>query len=265
MKKIKYLLFIYALLIVFSVNKVNAQLGFSHEIGPFIGGVAFQSDFGQRHNFETNSTNVGYAVGLVHYINFSYTEACPSCEGIRHTFFREHFKIRSEVAYNSTNLAHYGRWVQDSDTRLFATQLRAMKGFAKVTDVGMQLEFYPYDIQDFSYTLHSFGPFIALGAHYSFFKNGTYSELGPLNLPYTTPVKYMNATSSAGGTTWSVVSSVGTRYKLTLLSDLFLELRWQYYFTDWVDGLKPDPNVYKENWANDWNLWLNFGYIYYLE
>ena len=242
----------------------NSQARFSHEVGAFVGGVAFQSDFGQRYDFETNSGNVGYAVGLVHYLNFSYTEACPSCVGIRHTYIREHFKVRSEFSYNSTSLKHYGEWVNPVKTSLAANQLRAMKGFAKVMDLGMQIEYYPFNIEEFSNTNGSFGPFIALGGHYSSFKNGTYSELGPLNLAYTTPVKYMNATSSTGGNTWSVVSSVGTRYKLSLLSDLFVELRWQYYFTDWVDGLKPDPAVYTENWANDWNLWLNVGYIYYI-
>ena len=43
-----------------------------------------------------------------------------------------------------------------------------------------------------------------------------------------------------------------------------LDLRWQYFFSDWVDGLRPDPRFYSENKANDWLVWLNFGYIYYL-
>ena len=81
----------------------------------------------------------------------------------------------------------------------------------------------------------------------------------------TTPVKYMGAWSDKGGSTWSVVASVGTRYKLSEMSDLFAELRWQYYFSDWVDGLNPDPKVYSENKANDWNAWFHFGYIYYLD
>ena len=80
-----------------------------------------------------------------------------------------------------------------------------------------------------------------------------------------TPIKYYNGTTNNGGTVWSIVSSVGTRYKLTILSDLMLDLRLQYYFSNWVDGLNPDPTIYKENRANDWNVWLNFGYIYYLQ
>ena len=64
------------------------------------------------------------------------------------------------------------------------------------------------------------------------------------------------------GTTWSVVASVGTRYKLTVLSDLMIDLRWQYYFTDFVDGL---DHKLPSNKADDWLVWLNFGYIYYLD
>jgi hypothetical protein len=44
-----------------------------------------------------------------------------------------------------------------------------------------------------------------------------------------------------------------------------VDLRVQYYFSNWVDGLNPDPKVYTENRANDWNIWFNFGYIYYLQ
>jgi hypothetical protein len=44
-----------------------------------------------------------------------------------------------------------------------------------------------------------------------------------------------------------------------------VDLRLQYYFSDWVDGLKPNPDLYKENKANDWLVWFNVGYIYYLQ
>jgi hypothetical protein len=44
-----------------------------------------------------------------------------------------------------------------------------------------------------------------------------------------------------------------------------IDLRFQYYFfSNWVDGLNPNPEIYKENKANDWLVWFNVGYIYYL-
>ena len=254
--------FKYALILLIGVNfSIKAQFGFSHEIGAFVGGVALQSDFGLRNNFETNAGNTGFGVGLVHYMNFAYRAEC-NCY-TPETYFNDHFKVRSELSYNSTQLQHFGKWVDKNS--LAGNQLKAMRGEAKVTDIGMQLEFYPLSIREFTATDGAWAPFLGLGAHYTFFQNGTYSELGPMDTPISTPVKYYGAWSDEGGSNWSVVSSVGTRYKLTELSDLFVELRWQYYFSDWVDGLNPDPKIYTENKANDWNLWFHVGYIYYLD
>ena len=260
----KYLKMLSLLFIGF-VNQSNAQFGFSHEIGVIAGPVAFQSDYGERYDFSTNSGNTGYGIGLIHYLNFSYKAEC-NCY-TPETYFNDHFKLRSELSYNKTQLQHFGKWVDPDRTSLTADQLRAMKGSTAVTNIGMQLEFFPYSIRDFTATIGSWAPFISLGGQFSFYKPTSYSELGPGlgELLTVTPSKYINAFDRKGGNTWSVVSSVGTRYKLTPLSDLMIDLRWQYYFSNWVDGLNPDPDIYKENRANDWNVWLNFGYIYYLQ
>jgi len=140
-----------------------------------------------------------------------------------------------------------------------------MRGTASNFNLGMQLEFYPYSIREFEATKGKFGPFGSLGFQYTRYTPKAWSLLGPLGLPETTVVKYQNAFTNQAGNVWSVIGSVGTRYKLDEKSDLLLDLRWQYYFSDWVDGLRPDPRFYKENKANDWLVWLNFGYIYYLE
>lgn len=260
----KYLKMLSLLFIGF-VSQSNAQFGFSHEIGVIAGPVAFQSDYGERYDFSTNSGNTGYGIGLIHYLNFSYKAEC-NCY-TPETYFNDHFKLRSELSYNKTQLQHFGRWVDPNKTSLTAQQLRAMKGSTAVTNIGMQLEFFPYSIRDFTATIGSWAPFISLGGQFSFYKPTSMSELGPGlgELLTVTPQKYIDAFDRKGGTTWSVVSSVGTRYKLTPLSDLMIDLRWQYYFSNWVDGLNPDPEIYKENRANDWNVWLNFGYIYYLQ
>ena len=197
-----------------------AQFGFSHEVGAFVGGVALQSDFGVRNDFKTNSGNTGFAVGLVHYMNFAYSAEC-NCYSPE-TYFNDHFKVRSELSYNSTKLEHFGEYVKKNTTT--GNQLKAMRGEAKVTDLGMQLEYYPLSIREFTATTGSLAPFISLGAHFTFFQNKTYSELGAMDTPISTPIKYYGAWSDEGGSTMSVVSSIGTRYKLTELSDLFVEL-----------------------------------------
>ena len=251
-------------------NTTNAQFGFSHEVGIIAGPVAFQSDYGERYDLSTNAGNTGVGIGIIHYINFSYKADCNCYTA--DTYFNDHFKLRSELSYNKTNLEHLGEWVAPERTGLGADQLRAMKGSTAVTNIGMQLEYFPLSIRRFTATTGSLGPFISLGGQFSYYNPKAYSTLGPLGTPLTTFPKYLTPSdgrpygfSTEGGTVWSVVSSVGTRYKLSPLRDLMVDLRFQYFFSNWVDGLNPNPDIYKENKANDWLVWFNVGYIYYLQ
>jgi hypothetical protein len=252
--------FLFVVVLGFSLES-SAQYGFSHEIGVIVGPVAFQSDYGERYDMSTNLGNTGYGIGLIHYLNFSYKADC-NCY-TPETYFNDHFKLRSELSYNKTELQHFGQWTERGN--LFSTQLKGMRGSTAVTNVGMQLEFFPLSIRDFTAKIGSFAPFISLGGQFSFYDPEAFSTLGPLNSPISTPVKYLNATTNQGGTVWSIVGSVGTRYRLSPVSDLMVDFRLQYYFSNWVDGLNPDPKIYLENRANDWNVWFNFGYIYYLQ
>lgn len=240
----------------------NAQFGFSHELGAIAGPVAFQSDYGVRGDAETNFGNTGIGIGLIHYLNFAYRADC-NCYATP-TYFNDHFKLRTELSFNKTTLEHFGKWADKDNT--FGQQLRAMKGSTAVTNLGMQLEYFPLSIREFSATPGKLAPFASLGFQFSHYNPKYSSSLGEGlgQNPEVTPTKYLNAFYDSG-TTWSIVTSVGTRYKLTVMSDLILDLRWQYYFSNNVDGLSPDPKVYTENKANDWLIWLNFGYIYYLE
>ncbi len=251
-------------------NTTYAQFGFSHEIGGIAGPVAFQSDYGERHDLNTNSGNTGAGIGIIHYINFSYSSECDCYQP--DTYFNDHFKLRSELSYSKTELEHFGRWVSETNNSYGATQLRAMKGNTAVTNIGMQLEYFPLSIRDFTARVGSLGPFISLGSQFCYYNAEAYSTMGPLGSPITTFPKYLTPTdnrpygfSTEDGTVWSIVSSIGTRYKLAPLRDLMIDLRFQFYFSNWVDGLNPNPEFYKENRANDWLVWLNFGYIYYLQ
>lgn len=251
-------------------NTAQAQFGFSHEIGIIAGPIAFQSDYGQRYDLKTNLENSGVGIGLIHYLNFSYEADC-NCY-TPDTYFNDHFKLRTELSYNKTNLEHAGEWVKPERTDLGADQLRAMKGSTQLTNIGMQLEYFPLSIRDFTARNGSLGPFVSLGAQFSYYNAEAHSSLGPLGSPLTTFPKYLTPSgnhpygfSTESNTVWSVVSSVGTRYKLSPLRDLMIDLRFQYFFSNWVDGLNPNPDIYKENKANDWLVWLNFGYIYYLQ
>jgi hypothetical protein len=250
-------------------NVTKAQFGFSHEIGVIAGPVAFQSDYGERHNLDTNAGNSGFGIGIVHYLNFSYKAEC-NCY-TPDTYFNDHFKLRSELSYTKTDLNHFGQWVEGKSS-LGKEQLRAMQGSTAVTNIGMQLEYFPWSIREFAASIGSFAPFISLGGQFSFYDAKVKSTMGPMGSSLTTFPKYLTPSdgqpygfSNEGGTTWSIVTSVGTRYKLTELSDLMIDFRLQYYFSDWVDGVNENKDLYKENKANDWLVWLNFGYIYYIQ
>ena len=261
----------------FAIAKQEAysQLGFSHEVGIITGPVAFYSDFGQRYDFETNVGNVGWGIGLIHYINFSYSADC-NCYS-KNTYFNDHFKVRSEIDYHKTNFEHLGEWVDPDKTSLIADQLRAMTGSSTVFDIGAQLEFFPLSIRDFAAGAYRIAPFGSFGVHWVSFDPEISSELGPLNTTTSTPNKYFGSFQQEGDSTWSIVMSTGIRYKLSPLSDLMLDARWQYYFSNWVDGLNPQQEFNEkflgdgngvpvpENKANDWIFWLNIGYIYYLD
>src|SRR4051812_33550006 len=159
-KNIAQILFFFCI-----ITKVSAQFGFSHELGAIVGPVAFQSDYGERHDLSTNAGNTGYGIGLIHYLNFSYKAEC-NCY-TPETYFNDHFKLRSELSYNKTKLKHFGEWVDNSKTKLFNRQLRAMQGSTAVTNIGMQLEFFPLSIRDFTATIGGLAPFISFGGQFS--------------------------------------------------------------------------------------------------
>lgn len=255
-----------------------SQLGFSHELGVIAGPVQFRSDFGSSNDAKTNFENSGFGIGIVHYLNFSYRADC-NCY-TTDTYFNDHFKLRNEISYNKTNLEHAGVWVQPDKVSLQADQLRAHKGVAENFDIGTQIEFFPLSIRDFQGYAYKIAPFASLGVHYTTFSpqasttfdNPDPSAFGDVfdrsniysfwfdNFPIGSDSYPINVD---GGSTWSVVSSVGFRYKLTKLSDLMLDLRFQYYFDDWIDGLDHNWRNYDKN--NDWLVWLNVGYIFYLD
>lgn len=271
MLKIKYLAPL--LLILLTSQATTAQLGFSHEIGIITGPTAFKSDFGERFDLETNASNSGIGVGLVHYINFAYRADC-NCY-TTDNYFNDHFKLRTEISWNRTKLDHIGQWVDASRTSTDAEKLRRHDGIATNLDIGMQLEYFPLSIRSFQAFGYKFAPFVSLGAHYVSYNPKVITNYnGSTNIDNSNNFyqPWTDATNpnfnqdpflfNGNATTWSIVSSIGVRYKIAPLADLMLDLRGQYYFSDWVDGLNHNLD---SNKFNDWLVWLNFGYIYYLD
>lgn len=279
--KAKYLLLALPLILA-AHQSINAQFGFSHELGVIVGPVAFQSDFGERGNQETNIGNVGFGIGLVHYLNFSYQADC-NCYS-RYTYFNDHFKVRNEIDYHFSKFDNFGPEADDND--FGGLRLRNHKGSSSVLEIGSQLEYFPLSIRDFSAGAFKFAPYVSLGVHFVSFNPTATTNLredgnifGQVLNPFTPDptdtgpaiIEGFNVGDGQLGTgvdtradtTWALTWSVGTRYKLSVLSDLNIDFRWHYYGSNWVDGLNPTPRP--QNKVNDWIFWMNVGYIYYLD
>ncbi|WP_246124811.1 THC0290_0291 family protein [Algibacter pacificus] len=251
----------------FAFQSIIGQSNTFNEIGIILGPVQFRSDYGERKNSKTNGGNSGFGIGVVHYFNFSYNRSRNDFT----KYFINHFKIKNEISYNKTNLEHLGKWVDASRTSDNANKLRAHKGVAENLDFGSQLEFYPLSIRDFQVYSPRIAPYIGLGIHYTIFSpkvSTNYANPDPsatgnvLDSSNFYSGWESGSVDASPGNTFSMVSNVGMRYKLNRYSDLILDLRFQYYFNDWVDGLN---HQLESNKNNDWLLWLNVGYIYYFD
>lgn len=243
--------FIYCLSFIGICNISNAQYGRTYqEIGIMAGPVFFQSDFGSRDTFENYYKNNGFSIGAFYYL---------SLKGNNNSL-TENFKLRLEASYMTANLKHYGKYVVNNN--LLSRQLQAMKGSVETINAGFQIEYYPFKTDDYNRTL-IFSPYISAGSQVSNYTSSVYSVLGDLGEPTITPPKYINSFRNESGIAASLTTSIGTRYLLADYSALVLDLRTQFYFSDWVDGLNPDSKLYPENKSNDWSTTINFGYIYY--
>jgi hypothetical protein len=259
---IKLKIFILFLLIGLPHNSFS-QFGITHEVGVIAGRVEFRSDYGQKDDSKTNLSNQGFGIAIVDYMNFSYTDNVND-------YFKEHFKVRSELSYSKTNLKHYGEWVEGNGQ--FATKLKGMRGSSQLINLGMQLEYNFFHIHDFENTIGGWAPYIGLGPQISYYTATATSTLGEMSDPNVTSIKYSRPSdgrphgySNESKAVFSATLNLGTRYKLTSMSDLILDMRAQYFGSDWVDGLNPNKDLSPENKGNDWLTFVGLGYIYYFD
>ena len=241
-----------------------AQDHASHEIGFITGAASFTTDYGQRYNFKANvGGNVGMGVGLIYYYNFSdYRYRWNQ----RTNYFNEHFRIRAELSYMSAKLDHFSTWAQENS--IWGEKLRAMHGTSRIINFGAQLEFHIVDIIDFGSRRIPdlvWSPYISAGAMVDYYKPGLKSDLGDWTQDISVIYEKWQvpgAINVNANFTMSATLGIGTRHKLGEYSDILVEARWQYFFSNYIDGLnaKQDP----ANKYNDWLLWVHVGYVYYL-
>lgn len=248
----------------FFIAITSAQDKSSHEIGFITGSASFTTDYGQRYDFQSNvGGNVGPGLGIIYYINFTdYRYRWNQ----RTNYWSEHFRIRTEFSYMTAELDHFGIY---AETDSYAgEQLRAMHGKTQLFNLGAQLEFHIVDIVDFGsrrIPRLKFSPYLSLGLMADFYNPDLESDLGDWREdPSVLYPKWAvpGTVDTSAGFTGSLTGGIGTRFKIGEYSDILLESRWQYFFSNWVDGLnaKDDP----ANKYNDWLLWVHVGYVYYL-
>jgi len=260
--------------ICFLIANSLAQDKSSHEIGIIAGSASFTTDYGQRYDFESNvGGNVGPGFGLVYYITFTdYRYRWNQ----RTNYWQEHFKIRAEISYMSAKLEHFGKWPNQTDSNGDLTdgakKLRAHTGYTYLLNLGAQLEFNLVDIVDFGSRRipHlKWSPYASAGLFVDFYDPSIHSDYGSGNwkdagvlYPKWDHVEHPSASVDTPGITMSISGGLGTRYKIGEYADLLFESRWQFFFSNYVDGL--NARQAPENKFNDWLLFIHVGYVYYL-
>ena len=266
MINLKHVATIFCLLAL--IKTTSAQSGFANELGLTMGYIEMRSDFGEREDLSNNFKNSGIAIAIVHYLNFSYRSHFNYSRQFQ--YFNDHFKVRNEISWNKTNLNHHGVWVEPSKTSPDADKLRAHTGYAQNFNIGSQLEFYPLNIRDFQGYGDKFAPFASVGVFYTYstpgvttnYNNPNPSAIGDVNDPSNFHSGWPPGSVDASPTSnWSIVSDVGTRYKITKFSDILIEFRFQFFNNDFVDGLNHDTDANK---YNDSMIALSLGYVYYI-
>jgi hypothetical protein len=248
---------IIALFLYISINFGYSQSdGTFKEIGVMAGPVFFQSDYGERGNFENYIKQNGFSIGVFYYVT----------PNVNSKNIGENLKFRLEASYMKSQLQHYGKWVDPNNKEKFANQLRAMRGSVSTKNLGFQVEYYPFKTDDYCRFCRLFNPYASLGTQLSGYTSEISSSLGQLGTPKTTPEKFINGYRNTNAITGSFTAGFGVRYKFANeMSALIFDYRLQYYYTDWIDGLNPDKSIYPENKSNDYSTTFNFGYVYYFQ
>ncbi len=254
---------LFLIVLFLSVTNSFAQLELSNEFGITFGPVTMQTDYGERYHLPS-STETSFGLGIVHYLSF-YGSNYNWRNGA--SFFSDHFKLRSEVSYYFNNsLEHKGAYVEGSGD--FVDRMKGMKGKTKVFNFGAQLEYYFNNLEDYGLLFNNdnkFAPYISVGLQYNIYDpefetnygSGDYinDPTGVLPKPWQ-----KNAIFVEKGNTFSFTMSAGTRYRIADF-DLVLDVRWQHFFSDKIDGLDAAPENVSGSKFNDTAVYFSVGVV----
>ena len=239
---------------ILSIYQFKAQ-NLSHDLGILIGSTNIQSDYGRSKSALGSFTNNGTSLSIAHYLGFSDNYSRWN----RRKLF-DRLRIKTEIKYLiNGNFEHTGKYAKKNNPN--ATKLSAMKGSIKMFDLGVNLEYYLFsvnEIKNFNYRTY-LNPYFSFGLKYSFYTNGITSELGNWEEDrtlladwYSTKVNLDVGKNNA----FSFCSGIGIRNMLSPKIDLVAQVSFQYFFSDSVDGLVHTKNDSSAN--------IQLGIIYQL-
>ena len=276
--------FILFFAVIFASNATYSQVNLSSEAGLMFGVTSFQTDFGLRHDFASeNAATMGF--GVMHYLKFfgsQYSWRSGS------TFFSEHFMLKTEFVYlKNTNIKHEKEAFPAGSPQ--REKWDAMRGNIKMYNIGTQMEFYFFSMESYSSynKQRALNPYVSAGVHFSFYDTQVTSELG--NNDWRNYVVYDKANNgmydkwylhdvaandpesfdgldhkqtifNGEGNTFGLSAGLGLRYAVSDSFNLIVDSRFQYFFSDRVDGLDAynDPG----NKNNDTMVYVNMGIVY---
>lgn len=248
-------------------HSIYSQAQLYNEIGVFVGATQMQTDYGQKD--ELNLGTVSYGVGLLFYTSIDDQDV--SFRPIRN-YLKNHLKLRTELSFSEFKHDHLSKYAFKNT--LDSKKIAAMHGSTKLVNLGAQLEFYWTNLEGFEYDKEPFhfNPFIGFGGGINYYDTKAYSDLGEVGLIATTFEKftYPNegrpySVSSESKFTSSIATNIGTRVNISRGHHLMMDVRFQYFFSDWVDGLNPNRELFPENVTNDTFISFNVGYIYFFD
>ena len=246
------------LLLVLFVNQLHSQELFN-EVSISAGYVSFRGDYGEAHDDKTNLGNTGFGISAVHYLNFAYTT-------YGNNYFSRHFKLRNQLLYQNTSLEHLGKYAKGNGDG--ALKLSAMTGEVNTLELSTGLQWFYRRIKEYEISTKSFSPYAGAGIGAVFAnpsnKTSLSGELGSTSNTFGTFLPQSgsnkNPIANDSETALAVNFQTGTFYRLSSTSDLFLELSWHFYSSDFIDGLSP---IGDQNRSDDWAVWLSLGYVFY--
>ena len=239
--------------LLLSTLYIGAQSTPNLEASLNIGFASFQSDYGEDGNSKSNfSGNLGIAIGGSLYVNFFNED--PSLAGDP-SWLQKHLKLKLEGSYFTAKLEHFAN-EPITDAR------KDMVGRASVINFGTVLEYHPFVIPDFVPGIKK-----KLTPYFGFGIMGAYAfpEVDTSNLiqAYQTDDEGVVYASDQPVFTYSLMPSAGLRYQLDNGGAIMVDMRWQYFKSDYIDGLNPNNEVIDgANKHNDWLYYLNVGYVF---